>query len=361
MPLPDLFAVLALIAGDLLPAFLSIAAPVLVFGVPAIMLAATLPARLGVQPVKKAELTDAQRRWLSEIDGLLLPQGYAPALTFTAVQVGNRNLGRAYLSSGDPAVAMAGSVVSKAEEGSPLASTWFELETRYEDGTEVGTSNSADTGRFAAPPHVERRKLPHLRNPLAVKGAHDKACEPHRARTARYFRAEELVELIETDHVRQMDYQVKAGCYVRKQDGGYRLSFLQAVRHVVGYLNPFEQRQLWRRLASAVLVTGLPLLSAAAGTLGAPIVATQLSLADPRVAMFGAMLLPVLLGAVALGAVLEAKAPIWAFFLPLVAVRMLPDLELAGFEHAVPLVLGVVSAQLALWTTGVINGRRGML
>ena len=57
---------------------------VAVLGPAALLKTIRMPARLGIQPVKEEELDDAQRRWFTELDGLLGSQGFRPAMNVVA-------------------------------------------------------------------------------------------------------------------------------------------------------------------------------------------------------------------------------------------------------------------------------------
>ena len=342
--------------------YLLAAGPVLLLGVPVIMASVKLPSKLGIQDIKEEELSEGQRLAFDEIDALMAPQGFHPARTFTATELPNRNILRVYLSSADPAVPIAAAITT-VNDNSIISDQYFELETRFADGTVVQTKNTTHQEAFAKLPHVELHDHPEMSNPLTLKPKHDEYCSAHRAKGARFYSADELIDLIEEDNLQQMDYQLKRGRLARTKAGQFRLTFSNAVRQVLGFVNPFKDPRVSYKVASVLLLIGLPIAAVAAisttevGLLHA--IGSQVPSVTREMAVFIAMLPLVAAGSVAIAGVFGSHSVIWAVFVPLVESRMLLPHGVAGFGGHFPILIMLVGAvQISLVTSNYLSRRR---
>jgi hypothetical protein len=358
------FDVLWRLAGELVTIFLYAAGPVLALGVPTVLASVRLPPRLGVQAVKEEELADHQLAAFREIDALMAPQGFTPGLTFTATELQGRSLARAYVSSGDPALALAAGV-STTQEAGTHSENFFELETEFEDGTLVHTRNTRSVSPFENLPRVEMHEHPEIRNPLTLKLKHDAYCARHRAKGAKFYRAEQLEERIEADHAEQMEHQVACGRFAPTKDGKFRLTVSNAVRQVIGFVNPFQDPRLHSRAASLLLLVILPIATVAAVDLPygglSGLISAWLPTLSPELATYAALIPLVAAGSVAIGLALGSKAVIWTIFLTLVEIRILmPDglPGLSGFLATLVLIAGAV--KVSLMTSHAVNRRRDL-
>ena len=360
----------SLLVALLLPALLEVASylcfsmgTVAVLGPVVLMKAIGLPARLGIQPVKDEELDDAQRRWFGELDGLLGSQGFRPALTCVATGLASKNLSRLYLSSGDPSIAIA-SALSQKQGDVQLAKSYVEFAADFQDGTSVLTTPVLEQGGIEPPPQLQVFRHPSARNPLALKQKHDAHLQPLLARGARFYTAEQLAEVMETDHARKMEHNVALKRWRRDGDN-YRLTFTNAVRVVAQYLNPFSEQAWDVRMAIAVVLALVPALGTLVLGVG-PLTwlprveafAPGLDLATAWLCVFAPV---VLLGSVVLGAVLEARAVTWVFFFHLAENGALAPDGRTTFQSLSALAMILVGVKAAGWASNLVNSRRQLV
>jgi hypothetical protein len=324
------------------------------------MKAIGLPARLGIQPVKDEELDDAQRRWFGELDGLLGSQGFRPALTCVATGLASKNLSRLYLSSGDPSIAIA-SALSQKQGDVQLAKSYVEFAADFQDGTSVLTTPVLEQGGIEPPPQLQVFRHPSARNPLALKQKHDAHLQPLLARGARFYTAEQLAEVMETDHARKMEHNVALKRWRRDGDN-YRLTFTNALRVVAQYLNPFSEQAWDVRMAIAVVLALVPALGTLVLGVGpftwlprVEAFAPGLDLATAWLCVFAPV---VLLGSVVLGAVLEARAVPWVFFFHLAENGALAPDGRTTFQSLSALAVILVGVKAAGWASNLVNSRR---
>ncbi|MCP3987218.1 MAG: hypothetical protein GY723_22760 [bacterium] len=339
------------------------AGPILMFGVPILLKTVRLPSRLGLQDVKDEELSERQAQAFQEIDSLMASQGFLSTVTFTAKNFPDRNLVRGYLSNRDPAVALAYAVASLNEHGT-LANQNFELETRFSDGTTVQTRNTDHQSVFDKLPEVEIHEHPGIKNPLALKLKHDTYCAPHLAKDARFVNARNFFEHIETDHARQMEYQIERGRWVTTGEDSYRLSVSNAFGQVAAFVNPVKHPRLVNKLVALLALIGLPI--ATIGLVGMPdaglaeFVGTQFPTFSRELSVFIAMLPALAIGSVVLGSLFGANTVIWSILVPLAVVRfLLPD-GIPGFGGWLPILVMLGGLmQISRIASNTINPRRG--
>jgi hypothetical protein len=357
-------------AALLLPALLDVATylvwsmgAVVVLGPMALLKTVRLPARLGIQEVKEAELDDAQRRWFAELDGLLGSQGFRPALTCVAAGLPSKNLSRLYLSTGDPTIAVA-SAVSDTKQDVRLAKSYVEFAADFQDGTSVLTTPVLEQGGLVAHPQARVFRHPRLRNPLALKQKHDEHLRPLLARGARFYTAEQLAEVVEADHARKMEHNVALKRWRRDGDA-YRLTFRNALRVVAQYLNPFSEQAWDVRVAIALVLALIPSLGAIVLGVAQPAWqpwAQSLSPGlQPGIAWLCVFTPVVLLGAAVLGAVLEARAVTWVFFFHLAENGALGPDGRSTFESLAALAVILAGVKTAGWTSNLVNTRRQLV
>jgi hypothetical protein len=359
----------SLLVGPLLPVFVVVfkylcwsMGTVAVLGPFALLKTIRLPARLGVQAVKDEELSDAQRAWFEELDGLLGSQGFRPALTFVAKDLPANNLSRAYLSTGDPSIALA-SAVSQKKGSVQLAKSYVEFAVDFQDGGSLLTTTVLEQGGIASLPQSKIFRHPQARHPLVLKQHHDAHLRPLLAQGARFHRADELGEVIEADHARKMAHNVAIKRWRQLPDGRYRLTFRNALRVVAQFLNPFSEQPVDLRVAVALTLVLVPALGTA--VLGVPQLGwlpVVFSLAppslDPGTTWLLAFAPVVLLGSLALGVVLEARAVPWVFFFHLAESGALAPAGRSLTQNLGALALIFAGTKAAGWVSNLVNSRR---
>jgi hypothetical protein len=353
-----------------LPALLEVAAylfvsmgAVAVLGPFGLMKAIRLPARLGIEAVKEEELDDAQRRWFHELDGLLGSQGFRPALTCVARGLSSKNLSRLYLSTGDPAIAVA-SALSDTKEGATLARSYVEFATEFQDGTSVLTTPMLEQGGLVAHPQSKVYRHPRARNPLALKQRHDAHVRPLLARGARFLTAEQLPGVMEADHARKMEHNVHAQRWRRDGDA-YRLTFRNALRAVAGYLNPFSEQPWDQRVAIALVLALVPMLGTLTLSMGQlfwmPALESLAPSLDPNTAWLVAFAPVTLFGSLALGLALEARAVPWVFFFHLAENGALAPDGRTTLQSVAGLAIVIAGVRAAGWVSNLVNARRQLV
>jgi hypothetical protein len=333
---------------------------VAVLGPVALMKTISLPARLGIQPMKEEELGDAQRRWFAELDGLLGSQGFRPALTCVATNLPSKNITRMYLSSGEPTIAVA-SALSQTKGDVQLAKSYVEFATDFEDGSSVLTTTVLEQGGILPHPQGRVFRHPTARSPLALKRKHDEHVRPLLARGARFHGADALAEVVETDYARKLEHNVELKRFRRDGDK-LRLTFRNAVKVVVQYLNPFSEQAWDVRVAIALVLALVPTLGTSilsVGQLGwMPMVQALAPGLDPGLAWLVGFAPVVFVGSLLLGAVLEARAVSWVFFFALAENGALGPAGRSTFTNFAALAVVFAGVKAAGWASNFVNSRR---
>lgn len=309
----------------------------LVFGIPRITSRVKLPREFQWRELADQELSqDARMIFLAaepKASGLF----FILNKTFTMLNVPYKNEIRLYFNSQD-ATGLLVSVFHTSQRTMSVC----EFTTRFEDGTELDTSNSNLSGVFTKPDWMKVERHPGMDIPKLYE-AHQKRVEEMKSRgiAPRQQALDKLMDEIKQSQDRQIEFQASNGILKPGKDAGaYQLTSKVAFRGVGNYLNPFAHDFTMRRM----LVGG----AVGVGLAFAAILLANYFNAEARLKELLPMLSPgkiaflcyvpgFLLAGIAAGWQFPQKGFLWGFLISIPAVFLLP----AG---TTPLMFSLVSA-----------------
>ena len=307
--------------------------PALLLGVPILRAVIRVPRRMSIEPVSEADLSPAVREFFARVESRLRTEGFNPGATFRVVNLPGHNVNRAYISAGEPTIAMA-TVGSSDQEGVAVGARYVEYVTEYADGSIVGTRSAAAEDPFDLLPGQHRFVHPQIEDPLALKAKHIEHCEAFVLKEAQHCERDAVLDRLRDFHMRWVAHQEDRGLLRRlpedpDQDGA---TARLAIRGLATYFNPFAEGFTTRKLVSAlVLGFALPVTAIAALALPeVPIVPSLVAatgLAESLVTLL--VMAPILLaGAAVVGWIFTGNALLWGFLMSYASSRLLlPDLH----------------------------------
>lgn len=322
-----------------------------VVGLPLITRRISVPTKVEFEEVPDHELTPAQSLCFGRLDPKLLDLGYRPTINRRPTNMQGRALIRTYHSEVDPAIVMMNLLTSEVEGSPEQPMNYLEIVTRYGDGTILSTRNAEISEVLeAVPGHIiqERRGM---REPEALKGAHDRKAEELLAHGPTHSRPEDFEVVFHEFHERWCRHQIDRGLLVpRDDDPDHLRPTVQAgLRGIANYLNPLADNFTLGRFLSA-FVFGLVLPVVTILWLSGPGVYLVMRLAsasglEPETCVIACLAVMLAVVGVIVGLTFVTKAFIWCFLLTYVILRLVGPTGV-GATLALSLWTGIV----AEWT-----------
>jgi hypothetical protein len=319
-----------------------------VVGLPTIVRRVSVPAVVELEDLVDNDLSDRQSIYFAETDGRLADLGFRPARTFRPLNLQGSALIRTYLSEVDPAVINVNLLRSEATAGEDMSTSYLEIISKFADDTILTTRNSEISEVFdRLPNHIiqERRAL---KDPGALKKAHDHRFEELRVKGPEFLRSDEIFRRFQEHHQRWCAHQLSRGLLgPMNADGRHPVTVRTGLRGIANFLNPFADNFTLNRLLLA-LVFGVALPVAATLWFSQPANPVTLRLASelglPFDRALALCLAPVftVIGA-AVGLIFASKSFIWTFVLCYLPLRLL------GPAGAAPLWLSLWASALSHW------------
>jgi hypothetical protein len=307
------------------------AGPVLLLGVPLLRASVRMPVRMHFET--DLEVPPRVAEYFARVESRLRTEGFDPVATFSVTNLPSGNLNRAYVSAGDPAVAMATVSISE-KNGVATGARYVEFVTEFADGSMVTTRSAAASDPFDRMPGSRRYVHTRVSDPLTLKQHHDAHCRPLLAKGPVHCEPGEFLHRLSSFHERWVVYQAGRGLLRRLPSDDQHLgaSTKLALRGIATFSNPFAEGFTIEKLLLA-LGFGIMAPVLAIATLTLPEVPLVPSLARatglPHAAAFMLCASPILLAAAAaVGFVFSGNAMLWGFLAAYASSRLLlPDLS----------------------------------
>ncbi len=308
--------------------FAIVVAAFFVIGLPMITKKVSLPTRVNFEDVPEHELTAGQAQYFTALDSGLLELGYRPVYNKRPTNMQGRALIRTYFNAADPAIVMMNLMTSEVEGSGEHPMNYLEIVTRYGDGTILSTRNAEISEVLEElPEHIiqERRGL---RDPVALKGVHDRRAAELLAKGPMHSRPEDFEPVFHEFHERWCRHQVERGLLVHCDGDANRLrpTVKAGLRGIANFLNPLADNFTIARFLT-VLVIGVVVPVVAVlwltgpGTFVISRVASSSGFAPATcVVAFLAVVLTV--AGVIVGLLFTNKGFLWSFLLTYVVLRL---------------------------------------
>ncbi|PYQ01324.1 MAG: hypothetical protein DMF82_19585 [Acidobacteria bacterium] len=303
------------------------------------------PRDLMFERVPDTALSDEQAAFFRRRDEQLETLHYRPVFNIRAANLPGANLSRFYTNPTDPAMILT-SLLRVQAAGSPGQNAdYVEIITRYQDGTELSTSNVGIGSPLARVPWKTVQRFPGL-DAVKLKDRHDGAAGKS-AKELRWIPEAEILDQWQETHRRWCEHQEREGRFrFDAASGRYLMTQSTGLRGIANFVNPFSGPIFWPRALLAALVGAvLPtigLLALAKPNLPPPPIPIPLA----RIGLFA------ICGGAA-GLAFPQRHYAWALLLALVPATLLP---LRSQAFAVAWVLIV-----AHWGARWQNARRRLL
>jgi hypothetical protein len=247
---------LAPVFGELL-VFLLLA---LVVGLPRITRRPGPPRELAFEQVPDGALSDAQAAVFRRLDEQLEALHYRPVFNIRAANLPGDNLSRFYSNRTDPALILTSLLRVQVPNAPGQNLDYVEIITRYQDGTELTTSNVDNASPLARVPWKVVQRFPAV-DAVRLKERHDAASRAF-AKKLRWVADAEILEQWQQSHRRWCEHQEREGrLRFDAAAGRYLLTRRTGLRGIVNFVNPFAARVAWpRALTAGVFGTLLPTL-----------------------------------------------------------------------------------------------------
>lgn len=309
--------------------FLSIIALFFVVGLPLITKKVWLPVELEIEDVPEQQLTDRQRIFFDDLDAELGALYFRPACTYSVTNLQGPNLVRTYLSEADPCMVHAMALRSEEEPtAESVAMTYFEIATRFSDGTSISTRNGDASSVFSEPPHntvIVRRTLT---DATSLKKDHDRRIAKEQLRGPVYTTADRLFDAIREHHQRWCAFQVSTHALHHDVEANlYRPTVRTGLRGIFNFLNPLADNFTLRRfLIGLVAGVAIPVLGILyLGDPSSPFIGwaeAETGLPVPVLRWSAMTLVFSVLGLVS-GSVFSSKSFLWTFLLAWFPLRLI--------------------------------------
>jgi hypothetical protein len=331
-------------------------------GLPLITRRISLPIRVEFEDVADHGLTPAQTAYFLPLDGQLFDLGYRPTVNRRPKNLQGRALIRTYHSEVDPAIIMMNLMTSEVEGSVEQPMNYLEIVTRYGDGTILSTRNAEISEVLEPLPEhtiVERKGL---RDPAALKAAHDRAAEELLVHGPTFSRPEDFEPVFHEYHERWCRHQVDRGLLVPCDDDPERLrpTVKTGLRGIANFLNPLADNFTTPRFLTA-MVFGLvvPVLTILWLTGPGAFVIMRMASATgfaPSTCVTACIAVMVTIVGVVIGLLFTAKGFVWSFLLTYVILRLVGPTGI-GATFLLSLWTGVV----ADWAAKRRQGRQKLV
>jgi hypothetical protein len=319
-----------------------------VVGLPLITRKVSVPIRVEFEEVPDHGLTPAQSLYFAGFDPKLFDLGYRPTINRRPTNMQGRALIRTYHSNVDAAVVMMNLMTSEIEGSPEQPMNYLEIVTRYGDGTILSTRNAEISEVLEpVPEHIiqERRGI---REPEALKAAHDRKAEALLAHGPIYSRPEDFEEAFHEFHQKWCRHQIDRGLLVSRDDDPDRLrpTVKAGLRGIANFLNPLADNfTLARFLVGLVFGLVVPVLTILWLSGPGVFIVTRLAAATglaPSTCVIACLTVMLTLVGVVVGLTFVTKAFIWCFILTYVILRLVGPTGV-GATFALSLWTGIVA------------------
>lgn len=333
-----------------------------VVGLPLITRRVSVPARVEFEEVPDHDLTPGQTAYFSTLDAQLFDLGYRPTVNRRPTNMQGRALIRTYYSEVDPAIVMMNLMTSEVEGSVEQTMNYLEIVTRYGDGTILSTRNAEISEVLEPLPEqtiVERKGL---REPAALKMAHDRAAEYLLTHGPTFSRPEDFEPVFHEFHERWCRHQVDRGLLVPCDDEPDRLrpTVKTGLRGIANFLNPLADNFTIPRFLTA-MIFGLvvPVLTilwlTGPGTFAIMRMASATGFA-PTICVTACIAVMLTIVGFVIGLIFTTKGFIWSFLLTYVILRLVGPTGI-GATFLLSLWTGVV----ADWAARRRQGRQKLV
>jgi hypothetical protein len=300
------------------------------------------------EEVSDHELTPAQTQYFAVLDPQMHELGYRPTINRRATNMQGRALIRPYLSEVDPAIVMMNLMTTELEGSGEHPMNYLEIATRYGDGTILSTRNADISDVLEPHPQQIIQERRGLREPAALKAAHDRKAEELLTRGPTFSRAEDFEPVFHEFHERWCRHQIERGLLVPRGDDAERLrpTVKAGLRGIANFLNPLADNfTVFRFLTALVFGLVVPVLTVLWLTGPGSFVITRLASATgfaPTTCVIACLGVMLSLVGVVVGLLFLTKAFIWCFLLTYVLLRLVGPTGI-GATLALSLWTGVVA------------------
>jgi hypothetical protein len=303
-------------------------APVAVLGVPVLRALIKVPRKMEIVEVPDYDVPPNPAEFFTKVESRLRTEGYNPIATFSAANLPGYNLNRAYVSAGDPAVAMA-TVAMHDQEGLVLGARYVEFVTEYADGSTVATRSAAADDPFDLMPGYRRFVHSHTDDALSLKQLHDTHCKGLEQKQPQHLEPAAFFDHLRDYHQRWVAYQQERGLLrrLKNDDEQAGATVRLALRGIGTFFNPFAEGFTLQRFVLA-LTLGLFAPALAIAALHQPALGLIPGLVEAtgwdESLVFTLAMAPVLLaGAAAVGWIFTGNAFLWSFLIAYASSRLL--------------------------------------
>jgi hypothetical protein len=317
----------------------------LVVALPRIMRRPGPPRQLAFERIPDTALSDVQAALFRRLDEQLETLQYRPVFNIRVPNLPGANLSRFYSNRTDPALVLTSLLRVQVPNAPGQNVDYVEIITRWQDGTELSTSNVHIGSPLARLPWKIVQRFPGL-DGVKLKERHDAAARDI-AKELRWIPEGEILDQWQEAHRRWCEHQESEGRFrFDPAAGRYLLTQSTGLRGIANYVNPFAGPIAWSRaIAAGVFGALLP-------TLGLLALASRSHATVPVPAPVLRAGLFALCG-VAAGLAFPQRYFAWSLLLSLVPATLLPPVSQA---LAVAWVLTV-----AHWGARWQNARRRLL
>ena len=319
-----------------------------VVGLPLITKKISVPTRVIFEEVPDHELTPGQSMYFAALDSKMHELGYRPTINRRPTNMQGRALIRAYLSEVDPAIAMMNLMTSEIEGSPEQPMNYMEIVTRYGDGTILSTRNAEISEVLEPLPEQIIQERRGLREPAALKAAHDRKAEELLSHGPTFSRPEDFEPVFHEFHERWCRHQIERGLLVPRDDDAERLrpTVKAGLRGIANFLNPLADNFTLHRFLTAI-VFGLvvPVVTILWLTGPGSFVIMRLASTtgfEPTICVVAFLAIMLSIVGVVVGLIFVTKAFIWSFLLTYALLRLVGPTGI-GATFALSLWTGVVS------------------
>ncbi|HLQ22804.1 MAG TPA: hypothetical protein VK132_06350 [Gemmatimonadales bacterium] len=232
----------------------------LVVGLPRITRRPGPPRQLVFERVPDGTLSDVQAAFFRRLDQQLEALHYRPVFNVRAANLSGANLSRFYSNPTDPALVLTSLLRVRVRNAPGQNLDYVEIITRYQDGTELATSNVGTASPLARLPWKVVQRFPGL-DAVKLKERHDAAARDI-AKELRWIPEGEILDQWQEAHRRWCEHQESEGrLRFDAAAGRYLLTRSTGLRGIANYVNPFVGPIAWpRAIAAGVFGALLPTL-----------------------------------------------------------------------------------------------------
>ena len=225
-------------------------------GLPRIMRRPGLPQQLEFERIPDAALSDVQAALFRRLDERLEPLQYSPVFNIRVPNLPGANLSRFYSNRTDPALILTSLLRVQVPNAPGQNMDYVEIITRWQDGTELSTSNVDIGSPLARLPWKIVQRFPGL-DGVKLKERHDAAARDI-AKELRWIPDGEILDQWQETHRRSCEYQETEGRFkCDAATGRYLITQSTGLRGIAQFVNPFSGPISWSRAFAAGLFGAL--------------------------------------------------------------------------------------------------------